>query len=541
MAGIAPAQRMLLSNIRQEHKAVRSIQVLDIREMIRQMRAGMSNNAIVQVQAVNWRTVARYRKWATLKGWLEGELPSGEVIDQTLREERGALPQQNHSCVEPFDGLIRSMRAQGLEVMALYQRLRDDHGFQGQYSAVWRYVRKIEAAEVNEDDVTVRVETAPGEEAQVDFGYVGLLYDPVGQKLRKGWAFVMTLAWSRHQYVEFVFDQRVETWLVCHAHAFEAFRGVPRRIKLDNLKAAIVKAGVDDPQVQRAYRECAEHYGFLISPCRVRTPQHKGKVESGVHYVQRNFMAGRDYRTSVQHIQHANRDVRVWVATTAGERVHGTTRQAPLARFEQVERTALLPLPEQPYEPARWTQLKLHRDCYLSCEGAYYSAPYRYAGQWLEVRVTVKTIQVYAEHTLIATHSRATEAGQRITTVAHLPPHKAQGLQPAATCREQAAAIGPYTAQAIELLLADPVIDRHASAARLVALADKHSKAVLERACQEAFERGDPSPVTIRNMITLTTSGQVCLPHAAPRPVFARAADELIPPASGNNHAEVLA
>jgi transposase len=540
---------MLLTIPWQEHKQVRSTNVLDIREMIRMMRAGMSNNQIVQLHAVNWRTVARYRRWAKGKGWLEGELPTAEMIDQALHEERGELPAQNHSRVEPFDGLIRAMRAQGMEVMAIYQRLRDDYGFQGQYSAVWRYVRKIEAAEVGEDDVTVRVETAPGEEAQVDFGYVGRLYDPVGQKLRKGWAFVMTLSWSRHQYVEFVFDQQVETWLTCHAHAFEAFGGVPRRVKLDNLKAAIVKASVDDPQVQRAYRECAEHYGFLISPCRVATPQHKGKVENGVHYLQRNFMAGRDYGNALQHVQHANRDVRVWVATTAGQRVHGTTRQKPLDRFEAVERAALLPLPPEAYEPARWTQLKLHRDCYVTLEGAYYSAPYRYVGQSLAVRVTARTVQLYAEHTLIATHSRAREAGARITTDAHLPPHKAQGLQPAATCRERALAIGPYTAQAIELLLADSVIDRHSSAARLVALADKHSKAVLERACQEAFERGDPSPATIRNMITLTTSGAIspALPSttAGAWPTFARATEELVPthpwPTVSGRRTEVVA
>jgi len=92
----------------------------------------------------------------------------------------------------------------------------------------------------------------------------------------------MTLSWSRHQYVEFVWDQTVETWLTLHRHAFAYFGGVPKRIKLDNLKAAITKACIDDPQVQQAYRECAEHYGFLIDPCRPRTPEHKGKVESGV-------------------------------------------------------------------------------------------------------------------------------------------------------------------------------------------------------------------------------------------------------------------
>ena len=91
----------------------------------------------------------------------------------------------------------------------------------------------------------------------------------------------MTLSWSRHQYVEFVFDQEVATWLRCHRHAFECFGGVPRRIVVDNLKAAVVRAAVHDPVVQRAYRECAEHYGFLIAPCRPATPQHKGAVS---HY-----------------------------------------------------------------------------------------------------------------------------------------------------------------------------------------------------------------------------------------------------------------
>jgi transposase len=537
---------MLLTITQQEQKQVRSINVLDIREMIRLMRAGLSNNEIVRLQDVNWRTVARYRTWAKSKGWLDGDLPTAECIDQAQKEARGVLPHQNHSGVEPYDGLIRSMRAQGMEVMAIFQRLRDDYQFKGQYHAVWRYVHKIETTEVSEADVTLRVETAPGEEAQVDFGYVGLLYDPSAQKLRKGWAFVLTLSWSRHQYVEFVFDQHVETWLSCHAHAFAAIGGVPRRIKLDNLKAAIIKASVDDPQVQRAYRECAQHYGFLISPCRVATPQHKGKVESGVHYVQRNFMAGREYRNAVQHIQHANRDVRTWVSTIAGQRIHGTTRQKPLERFEAVERAALLPLPAEPYEPARWTQLKLHRDCYVAFEGAYYSAPYRYAGQWLDVRITARTVELHAEFTRIATHSRTREPGKRVTIEAHLPPHKAQGLQPATTCRERAVAIGPYTAQAIELLLADAVIDRHSSAARLVALADKHSKAVLERACQEAFERGDPSPITIRNMIKLATTGATSLPGeaipAGARPVFARAAEDLVPrhawPAIGEGQME---
>jgi transposase len=122
-----------------------------------------------------------------------------------------------------------------------------------------------------------------------------MMIDPQTGKLRKSWAFVMTLAWSRHQYVEFVWDQKVATFLRCHRNAFEFMGGVPERVRIDNLKTAILKAVFDDPQVQQSYRECAEHYGFLIAPCRVATPEHKGKVEQGgVHYVKRNFLGGRE-------------------------------------------------------------------------------------------------------------------------------------------------------------------------------------------------------------------------------------------------------
>lgn len=103
----------------------------------------------------------------------------------------------------------------------------------------------------------------------------------------------MTLAWSRHQHLEFVWDQEIETWLRCHRNAFTFFGGVPARVVLDNLQTAIIKAIYYGPQVQISYQEYALHYGFLLAPCRVATPEHKGKVEQGeVHYVRRNFLGG---------------------------------------------------------------------------------------------------------------------------------------------------------------------------------------------------------------------------------------------------------
>jgi transposase len=131
-----------------------------------------------------------------------------------------------------------------VECRAIHQILRDEHAFTGTYQSVYRFVRRLEP---RIPDAYVRVEVEAGSEAQVDFGYAGFLHDPQTGKLRKAWAFVTTLSFSRHCYVEFVFDQEVATWLRCHRHAFEWFSGVVRRVVIDNLKAAIVKAALYDP------------------------------------------------------------------------------------------------------------------------------------------------------------------------------------------------------------------------------------------------------------------------------------------------------
>ena len=292
--------------------------------MLIQMRQGESDRRISRNLKVHRQTVKLYRQWAEAQGLLTGELPPIDVLQRLAKETlTTSPPPQNRSSVEPYREVVEKLRDEGVEIAAIWQRLQE-RGYPGGYTAVWRFVRKLEPTT---PEATVRVETRPSEEAQVDFGYAGKMLDPATDKLRKTWAFVMTLSWSRHQYVEFVFDQKVATWLLCHRHAFEFFGGVPQRVVIDNLKAGITRASWDDPLVQYAYAECAEHYGFLISPNRPRTPQHKGKVEQGgVHYVKRNFLGGREPTTVTQ----ANADVLIWCKTTAGLRIHGTTKKTAL-------------------------------------------------------------------------------------------------------------------------------------------------------------------------------------------------------------------
>jgi transposase len=505
--------------------------MLDIREILRRVRLGESDRAIVKALGVSRKTVRKYRRWAEQVGVPADELPPPEQLRALLQTSLPETPPpQTPSSVEPYRALVVRWREQGLECRAIWQRLGRDHGFTGGYGAVWRFVSRLEHTT---PQVTVRIEVKPGDEAQVDFGYVGLLLDPATGQRRRAWAFVMTLSWSRHMYVEFVFDQTVETWLRLHQRAFAFFGAVPRRIVLDNLKAAIVKACFEDPVVQRSYQELAEHYGFLLAPCRVRTPEHKGKVESSVHYVQRNLVGGQDF----SDIQAANQGALVWLEQVAGQRIHGTTRQQPLVQFQTVEQAAMAPLPSEPYDLAVWKQVSVGRDCYVNFERSYYSAPYRLVGQAVWVRGGLTSVRIYVNHKLEATHPRAQQPGERHTVLDHLPPAKVTGLLTTReTCAARAADIGPSTAEVVTRLLAQKPVDRLPMAKRVLRLADQYGVLRLERACRRALLFEEYTGQTIRCILEKRLDMAV-LPAIAmelgPLPQFARSTEELLPGLGG--------
>jgi transposase len=457
--------------------------VLDIREILRRLRLGQGVRAIARDLALSRKTVAKYRNWAQTGGLLAGPLPEPAKLEARLTATGlDHPPPRTPFAAAPYRERILALRRQGVECRAILARLREEVGFTGSYSALWRFVRALEPPT---PVACIRIETAPGEEAQVDFGTAGALLDPAEGVERKAWAFVMTLAWSRHQYVEFVFDQEVATWLRCHRHAFEYFGGVPRRLVVDNLKAAVVRAAFHDPVVQRAYRECAEHYGFLIAPCRPATPQHKGKVEQGgVHYLKRNFLAGRTLRDRTE----ANTLVRTWCQETAGQRIHGTTKERPLERFAQVEQAALQPLPAAPYQLTIWKRAKLHPDCHVVFQGAFYSGPHRLIGQTLWVRAAETSVVLYHDHAPIASHSRARRPGERLTHPDHLPPAKVVALMATpAWCLRRAGELGPQTGELIGRLLGERPLDRLRSALAILRLAEKYAPHRLEAACARAL------------------------------------------------------
>ena len=500
--------------------------VSDIREIVVQLRSGQSNRQIAEALQMSRNTVKRYRAWAEAEGLLASELPELGELQTCLAETLGgSTPPAQGSSVAAYREAVEQMRREGTEIAAIWERLKE-RGYAGSYSAVWRFVRRLEP---RTPEVTVRVECKPGEECQVDFGYAGELLDEETGKLRRAWVFVMILSWSRHQYVEFVWDQTIATWLRLHRHALDYFGGTPERIVIDNLKAGITQACWSEPQVQQSYRECAEHYGFLIAPCRPYTPQHKGKVEQGgVHYVKRNFLGGRQGLS----LRQANQAVLTWCETTAGLRTHGTTKEQPLVRFQAVEQARLQPLPREAYDMAVWKVAKLHRDCYVVFENAFYSGPFRLVGEQLRVRGGSRTVRLYtSDYRLVATHDRATQPGERLTNYAHLPPEKLPGLLlDREGCQATANDIGPATAESVQRLLGEAALDRLPTARALLALRDRYSDVRLEAACARALRFDDVGYKTIQGILQqgLDDADVPSTPEPSAATTFVRSAAELV-------------
>jgi transposase len=451
-----------------------------LRDLLRRLRAGESERQIVQDMQISRQTVHKYYELAKKEGYLEAgkEIPEDETLRNVLGP--GPRPPKIASSVEQFGEIVKTLRKQGVEMVAIWQRLRDNYGYKGSYSAIRRYVRQLEP---KKPEAYARVQTSPGQEMQVDFGEVGQLFDPSTGQIRTAYVFVATLSYSRHQYAELVFDQKVVTWIGLHRRAFEYFGGVPVRVVPDNLKAAVQKILIHDAVLGEAYRKMALHYGFLISPTIPHTPRHKGKVENGVHYVQRNFMAGQEFAD----IHCANQHLKNWIRDTAGVREH-----APLSLFKEFEQAALLPLPETAFSLCEIRTAKVHPDCHVVVSGSFYSAPYIYVGKKLDVYVHEKTIELYVGQNLVATHVRCQRPGQWQTRLEHYPEQKAAFLQRTPDfCRQLAARLGPATSQVVESLLSERPLDRLRPVQAILRLEETVGSQRLEAACARAVYYGD--------------------------------------------------
>ncbi|MCA3074796.1 MAG: IS21 family transposase [Rhodocyclaceae bacterium] len=486
------------------------------RQALARLRAGDTDRELARSGLMGREKVAAFRAIAAEQGWLAPDraLPEEGELAALLGQPRRA--RSTVSSVEPWRAQVTAWVEEGVQGTTIHAALKRNHGYTGSYSAVYRMIAGIHSAQVPE--ATVRLHFAPGEAAQVDFGAGPMLRDADGVE-RRTWAFVMTLCFSRHQYVEFVWDQSVATWLGCHRRAFEWFGAVPRRLIIDNAKCAITRACASDPLVQRAYGECALGYGFKIDPCPPHDPQKKGIVEAGVKFVKRGFLPLREIRD----IADLNAQARQWVMNEAGERIHGTTRKAPLELFA-LERHTLLPLPVIAPDLGTWHRATLHRDCHLKLDTSLYSAPFTLVGQRLWIKVSDCSVAIFHHYQHLHTHPRAQRRGERITVRDHLPPDAAAFLaHDREYCLKQASAVGTACAAFISALFGDAILERLRSAQNVLRLEQTYGPARLEAACARALAFDTLQYRWVKNIL-VGGHDHLSLPSLAPAQAYAAAA-----------------
>lgn len=474
----------------------RRFEMYDYRQIIHRIRMGQTDREIARTKTIGRTKCSQIRAIALDKGWLSNDspLPDDNALADVFARKVVCNPTHESKC-QTHEEQIKTWIGEGICLTTIRRALAEQYGFTGSYSSVRRLAQKHG---YHEKPVSCVLDFEPGEAAQVDFGKGPDIQDVFTGKMHKTWIFVMTLCFSRHAYAEIVLDQKIATWLACHRRAFEFFGGVSLKMIIDNAKCAITRACYHDPEVQRSYGEFAEGYGFIISPCPPRDPQKKGRVESGVKYVKNSFVPLRSFRS----ITDANGQLQSWLMETAGNRIHGTTRQKPLTLFAESEKPFLKPLPDVPVEMASWCQVKVHGNCHVQFEKAYYSVPYPLAHKKLWLKATNNIVKLYDDLHLVATHPRLYKPGAYSTIDEHMPPGAiAWKLQDTQWCLKQSESIGPSCHEVIRKLFGDKVLDHLRGAQGIIGLAKKYSVVRLESACLRALHFDNVKYTSIKNIL----------------------------------------
>lgn len=508
----------------------------DVAEILEHWQAERSIRAIASSLGADRDTVRKYVRVAQAQGYRPG--PDGGPAQgwrAWVAENFPALTERGRWAptwaeLEAFqEDIVGGLKE--TSAATVWQRLRDEKGLRASYNSFRRYMkRRLPGAGKARRIRVLREDPPPGEEAQVDFGYLGLWRDPLTGKGRRVWVFATELSHSRYPYARASLSQDQRAWQEGHIKALEFYGGVPQRVVPDNLKAGVLKPDLYDPKFNRGYEELARHYGFLIDPARAGKATDKARVERLIPFIRNSFWKGRDF--SAMDMEGVNRGLEEWCRKVAGMRVHGTTRQRPLEVFLSVEQAALKPLPRDPFELATWYRAKMGDDCHVYVSGGGYSVPYQYRGQLLDVRVTDTLVQCFLNHELVKTHRRVAK-GKRATEWNDYPPEKGAFFSRTPDwCRARATQMGEAAAEVVEGLLLDHLLHHLRQVHGILRLGEKYGASRLNAACRRALAYDDPCYRTIKNVLEKGLDREISMATAAPVVVgaFLRGPQELFAP-----------
>lgn len=462
--------------------------VIEILDILRRYQAGDSIRQISKATGLSRNTLKKYIETAQNQGFsidVKADLHEAAfaVFSANHRDNGHIGSGKNNELLLPYKDIITHwLRDEELTLTKAHIKLQRQ-GVGVSYIAFYRFVH--EHLGFGKSRTTVRMaETEPGEVAEVDFGRLGLVHDPSAGKKRVLHALIVTLVYSRHQYVYTTYKQDLNAVITGIEEAWESFSGVVRRVIIDNMKTAVVKANSYDPIFQRTFLEYSQHRGFIIDATVVRHPTGKPKVERQVQYVRENFFKGEDF-TDREHVQ---REAVKWCMNTAGLRNHGTTGLKPRIVFEDEERKALLPLTAERFDTPKYGENIVHPDLHIRFGNALYSVPHGYEGKKVLVRGDSRLVRIYFQETLIKTHP-VVPKGQRATDYDDYPKEKTPyAMRNCTYYIDKGKEVGDNCHRFMEKLLSGVFPwCKLRQAQKLKRLWEKYGKDRVEQACQRAL------------------------------------------------------
>jgi transposase len=423
--------------------AFREVGVHEVREVLRHWLGGeLGLRPIAERAGVDRKTARRYVDAAVAAGVVrdggEGQLTDeliGAVIG-AVRPERSTGYGQAWEALLAVEDEIRGWIGDELQLTNIHGKLIR-RGVMVPYRTLHRFA--VERCGFGRRKATVRVADGdPGRECQLDFGRLGMMFDPDTGRRRALHALIFTAVFSRHIFVWLSFTQTLADVIAGCEAAWRFYGGVFRVLIPDNLKPVVANADPINPTFTVGWLDYAQARGFGTDPARVRSPKDKPRVERVVQYVRGNFFAGEQFTG----LADAQRRVEAWCRGTAGLRLHGTTAQRPAEHFAATERALLLAVPARPYDVPVFTTPKVAPDRHVEVVRALYSVPGELIGQRVEARADSRLVKIYSRGQLIKTHPRKPPGG-RSTDPKDYPVGQAEyALRDVATLKKKAAAAG---------------------------------------------------------------------------------------------------
>jgi len=443
-------------------------------------KEGLNRNQIKELTGLSYKTISM---------WL---------AEKSYRQRKKT---DRSSKIDPFKKqILQLLEKYPYTAAQIFLRIQEN-GFDGGYTIVKDYVRKVRPAKTK---AYLKLSFAPGECAQVDWGSYGSVN--VGSTRRRLSFFVMVLCYCRLMYLEFTVSQTMEHFLACHQNAFDFFKGVPAKIMVDNLKSAVLKRIVgQSPVYNPKYLDFANHYGFNIVACNVGAGNEKGRVENGVGYVKKNFLAGLE----IPDFAAIHPAARNWLDSVANMRIHGETHQRPIDLYEK-ERSSLRALPVKEFDVATVSPVRASSQFRIAVDANRYSVPAEYAGAGLLLKTYPDRLCIYSDDKLIARHVRSYDRHQDFEH----PDHPKELLKWRKKARDQKIymrflALSPRAEQYYRMLEQRRMNPSH-HVQKIVALSEIYSSEKVARALEDAFVFQAFSCEYIANLLEQRTR---CLPE----------------------------